>query len=117
VTALHAVAAVLCAAAVLLTLACSVGVLVMRDAWQRLHFAAPPATLGAALLTVAIAIEAGPAAASKPFVVLLLLTALNGVVTHALARAAFVRSRGGWPPSSDAGASKPGGGGAPGGRP
>jgi multicomponent Na+:H+ antiporter subunit G len=98
----HGLAWVACGAAVLLALACGVGALVMRDPWQRLHFAAPPATLGAALLTVAVALESGPLAAVKPALVLVLLTAQNGVVTHALARAVFVRTRGAWPPAPPA---------------
>ena len=102
--ALHAVAAVLTAAAVLLTIACAIGVAVMRDPLQRLHYVAPPSTLGAALLAAAIALEAGPAALVKPALVLVLLTALNGVVSHATARAAFVRRHGSWPPQQGGGA-------------
>ncbi len=94
----HATAAVLCAAAVLLTLACALGVAVMRDPWQRLHYIAPPSTLGCALLAAAVALDAGGLAAVKPLLTMLLLTALNGVVGHALARAAWVRAHGGWPP-------------------
>jgi multicomponent Na+:H+ antiporter subunit G len=100
----HGLAAVLAGAAVLLTIACSLGAVVMRDAWQRLHFVAPPSTLGAALLTGAIALEGGPRAAVKPLLVTLLLTVLNGVVTHALARAAYVRQHRRWPPEAGEGA-------------
>ncbi|GEJ55397.1 monovalent cation/H(+) antiporter subunit G [Anaeromyxobacter diazotrophicus] len=100
----HGLAALLAGAAVLLTLACALGLAVMRDPWQRLHFVAPPSTLGAALLTGAIALEAGPLAAVKPLLVTALLTVLNGVVTHALARAAFVRQHRRWPPEREEGA-------------
>ena len=97
-TALHAAAAVFAALAVLLTAACAVGVAAMRDPLQRLHYIAPPSTLGAILLAAAIGLEAGWAALVKPVLVVALLTALNGVVTHATARAAFVRRHGRWPP-------------------
>jgi multicomponent Na+:H+ antiporter subunit G len=97
--ALHVAAAVLAAVAVLVTLASAVGVWAMRDPFQRLHFLAPPATIGAALLALAIALDGGALAAVKPALVLALLTALNGVVSHATARAAFVRRRGAWPPA------------------
>ncbi len=98
---LHLLAAVLAGLAVLVSLMSAAGLLVLSDAWQRLHFVAPPATLSAALLTAAIALESGPKAAVKPFLVTLLLTALNGVVSHALARAAYVRRHGEWPPRQE----------------
>lgn len=101
--------AVLCAGCALLTLASSIGVLAMRDPWQRLHFVAPPSTLGAAALAVAIGLESGPLAAVKPLLVVVLLTALNGVVTHALARAEYVRNRGTWPPPREGPAGRRGG--------
>ncbi len=93
--------AALCGAAVLLTLGCALGVAVMRDPWQQLHFVAPPSTLGAALLALAVGLAAGPRAAVKPAIVLLVLAALNGVVTHALARAAWVRRHREWPPERE----------------
>jgi multicomponent Na+:H+ antiporter subunit G len=98
----HGLAVVLVGAAVLLALLGALGLLVMHDAWQRLHFVAPPSTLGAALLTLAIALESGAKAALKPLLVTVLLTALNGVVTHALARAAYVRQHRRWPPKVEA---------------
>jgi monovalent cation/proton antiporter MnhG/PhaG subunit len=95
---IHVAVAVLCGLAVVLTAVCSLGVLVMKDVWQRLHFLAPPCTLAAALLALAIGLDAGWIAALKPLLVLVLLSTLNGVVTHALARAAYVRAHGAWPP-------------------
>ncbi len=97
--ALHVVALALAGAAALLTLACGVGVLVMRDAFQRLHFVAPPATLGAFLVAAAVWLDgAGATAGLKSVVVLALLAAQAGVLGHATARAFFVRAQGGWPP-------------------
>ncbi len=97
----HALAGVLVGVGVLLALLGSLGLVVMSDAWQRLHFVALPSTITAAVLTGAIALESGAKAAVKPLLVVLLLTALNGVVTHALARAAYVRRYGRWPPSGE----------------
>ncbi|HET9596336.1 MAG TPA: monovalent cation/H(+) antiporter subunit G [Anaeromyxobacteraceae bacterium] len=94
----HGLAWCCCAGTAFLAVACGIGVLVMRDPWQRLHFSAPPATLGAALLALAIALESGPRAALKPLLVVLLLTVQNGVVTHALARAVWIRRCGPFPP-------------------
>ncbi len=98
----HGLAGTLLGISVLLSLLGTLGLALMRDAWQRLHYVAPPSTLGAALLTAAIALESGPGAAIKPLAVVLLLTALNGVVTHALARAAYVRQHRRWPPPPEA---------------
>lgn len=100
----HGLAGALVAAAALLALLSALGLVLMRDAWQRLHFVAPPSTLGAAMLTAAIALESGAKAAVKPLLVTVLLTALNGVVTHALARAAYVRRHRRWPPAPEEGA-------------
>ena len=77
--------------AVALTFCCSIGVLVMRDPLQRLHFIAPPASLSAFLVVLAVlAQEHSWASASKVLLVALLLAVVNGVATHATARAALV---------------------------
>ncbi len=99
---LHGAAAVLAVAAALLGAACALGVLSMRDAYQKLHYVSPPATISAFLLAVAIALGTrSPSAALKAFLVFALLAAANGVLSHATARAAFVRSHGHWPPRPD----------------
>lgn len=96
------VVAVLLGVAALSTLIAAVGVLVMRDPLQRLHYIAPPAN-AAVLILIALVIEgAEPAAWIKATLVAALLALMNGVVTHATARAVFVRSRGGWPPAPGA---------------
>ena len=83
---------VLILAAALIALVSSVGLMVMRDPFQRLHFIAPPATLSAAFVTVAVAIGSrDPQATFKAGMVAALLLAINGVVTHATARAARAR--------------------------
>jgi monovalent cation/proton antiporter MnhG/PhaG subunit len=100
--ALHASAAVLALAGALLGLLSGIGVLAMRDAYQKLHFVSAPATVSAFLLAVAIALETRSAAASlKALLVVVLLSAANGVLCHATARAAFVRAHGHWPPLPD----------------
>lgn len=70
----------------------AIGVLAMRDPLQRLHFIAPPATVSTALLTIAVGVGTRSTQATlKTAVVGLLLLAVNGVVTHATARAARLR--------------------------
>ncbi|HEY7956935.1 MAG TPA: monovalent cation/H(+) antiporter subunit G [Polyangia bacterium] len=86
------VAAILAGLAVALNLASAVGALAMRDSYQRLHFLAPPASI--APLFFAIALFFGvhdKQPALKMLVVAVVLNAVNGVVTHATARAHRVR--------------------------
>ncbi len=100
--ALHVAAAVLAIAAAVLALLSAVGVLAMRDAYQKLHFVAPPATLSSFVIVVAVALSgAGAQASLKALLVAILLTAANGVLGHATARALFVRDHGHWPPRAD----------------
>lgn len=80
-----------------LTLFCSLGLVVMRTPYERLHFVTPPASLGAAFLTLAILIDGQSlAASSKAVVMAVLLLVSNGVVSHVTARAARIRELGGW---------------------
>ena len=83
---------VLVGAAVLMNLLSAVGAMVMKDAYQRLHYLAPPSSLCPLLLTVALFIgEPDRQAGFKMLLVLMLVNAINGVVTHATARAARIR--------------------------
>ncbi len=85
-----------------LTLLSSLGLSVMRDDYQRLHFIAPPATIGAGALTLALWLgEPDRTFAVKATLSLLLLMAANAVVTHATARA--LRSQGVHPTGHDRG--------------
>ncbi len=90
---------VLLALSVAIALFCSIGMLVMRDPYQRLHFLAPPASLCTVLLAIAVLVgEDDKTAFGKTALIALLLTIMNGVVTHATARAARIREkdRGDW---------------------
>lgn len=87
-----AVAWILVALACALNLASAVGALAMRDAYQRLHFLAPPASIAPLLLAVALFFgEHDKQPAVKMLVLTAVLNAVNGVVTHATARAHRVR--------------------------
>lgn len=91
-TAQQIVVDVLVGVAVTLNLASAIGAMVMRDAYQRLHFLAPPSSLAPFLLTVALFIGVPDRQAGfKMLLVLVLVNAINGVVTHATARAARIR--------------------------
>jgi multicomponent Na+:H+ antiporter subunit G len=90
---------VLLALAVGVALLSSIGIVAMRDPYQRLHFISPPASLSALCVTLAILLgEKQKQAAGKAALVAFLLYFMNSVVTHATARAHFVREKGKWPP-------------------
>jgi len=90
---------VLLGLAVVVAILSSVGIAVMRDPYQRLHFISPPASVSALLVTVAIFLgEKQKQAGGKAALVAFLLYFMNAVITHATARAHFVREKGTWPP-------------------
>ena len=79
------------------TLASCVGVLVMRDAYDRLHFTAPATTIAPLAIAAAIVLEERFSAAGiKALLVALALLVTNPVLTHATARAARIRQFGEW---------------------
>ncbi len=83
---------VLVGVAVTLDLLSAIGAMVMRDAYQRLHYLAPPSSLAPLLLTIALFVgEPDKLVGFKMLVLLLVVNAINGVVTHATARAVRIR--------------------------
>jgi multicomponent Na+:H+ antiporter subunit G len=79
------------------TLVSCVGVLVMRDAYDRLHFTAPATTVAPLAIAAAIVLEESFSAAGiKALLVALVLLVTNPVLTHATARAARIREFGEW---------------------
>jgi multicomponent Na+:H+ antiporter subunit G len=80
-----------------ITLFSCLGVLVMRDAYDRLHFTTPAATLGPVAIAAAVVLEERLSAAGiKAVLVALVLVATNPVLGHATARAARIREFGEW---------------------
>jgi monovalent cation/proton antiporter MnhG/PhaG subunit len=89
----------LLAFAVFVALLSSIGLVAMRDPYQRLHYITPPTSLCALVVTIAIFLgEKQKQAGGKAALVAFLLYLMNAVVTHATARAHFVREEGKWPP-------------------
>jgi monovalent cation/proton antiporter MnhG/PhaG subunit len=79
------------------TLASCIGVLVMRDAYDRLHYTAPATTIAPLAIAAAIVLEERLSAAGiKALLVALALLVTNPVLTHATARAARIRQLGEW---------------------
>jgi multicomponent Na+:H+ antiporter subunit G len=97
VTGSDVVTAVLLVLGVVVALISCIGVLAMPNIFDRLHYTAPAATLGAFAIVLAIVAEEGWSAASvKSMLVLVLLVMTNPVLSHATARAARIRQFGHW---------------------
>lgn len=91
------VAYVLLGLGVAATLVSCLGVLVMPNVFDRLHYTAPATTIGAFAIALSIVVEEGWFAASvKSMLVFVLLLLTNPVLTHATARAARIRQFGHW---------------------
>jgi monovalent cation/proton antiporter MnhG/PhaG subunit len=87
---------VLVALGVLLLLICSAGVLTMRSAYDRLHYA-NASSWGALLVGVGILVrESWSLIGDKALLIGLLLTACSPIVVHATARAGRIRENGAW---------------------
>lgn len=86
------IAAVLVSIAVGLALACSIGVGIMQNALQRLHFSAPVTSLSVALIACAVWID-DPNWQARLKVVLIagIMFLMNAILSHATARAIRIR--------------------------
>ena len=81
--------------AVALAIICSIGLVVMDDAYQRLHFSAPVVTISMLLIVVAVFIdEADSQARLKVILIFLLMLVMNSLLSHATARAIRIRQIG-----------------------
>jgi monovalent cation/proton antiporter MnhG/PhaG subunit len=78
----------------------ALGVWLMRDPFQRLHYITLPAVFSALFITAAVFIHEPKQAGGKVALAALVLFAMNAVVTHATARAAWVYEHGRWPPKA-----------------
>lgn len=90
----------LLALAVIPALAGALGIWVMRDPWQRLHYITLPCSVSCGFITLAVLLgEKQKQAGAKVALASIVLFAMNAVVTQATARAAWVRVHGSWPPA------------------
>ena len=79
---------------VAIELACCVGVFVMRDAHDKLHYIGPASILGPIAVAAAIVIrESLSQAGVKAMLTAALLIIANPVLTHATGRALYIRRR------------------------
>ena len=86
--------------AVVITLLSVLGMIRMRDPYQKMHYIAVPASLSALLITLAIFLQRGLKPESfKAAIVTVVLTGMNAVVTHAAARAFRIAEVKDWHPA------------------
>ena len=75
-------------------LACCIGVLVMDDAYDKLHYLGPAAIVGPLSIAAAVVVrESFSQAGIKALLTAGLLTVASPVLTHATARALYIRRR------------------------
>ena len=91
-----AVAALLVLGVAATWLSC-LGVLLMGDPYDRLHYTAPASALAPVLIAAAVVVEEGLSAAGvKALLIALVLVGTSPVLGHATARAARIREHGQW---------------------
>jgi len=79
---------------VVVELVCCVGIVVMRTAYDKLHYTGPASIVGPLAFALAIVLrEALSQAGIKALLVALLLIVASPVLTHATARAIYIRER------------------------
>ena len=96
------VVGVLLGLAVAFTFLSTIGVMVMRDAFQRLHFPAVIVTFASVLIAAAVWVdERDPQARIKVMLIAVILYITNAVLTSATARAARIHRVGFWEPQNE----------------
>lgn len=85
--------------AVLIVVGGSLGVLLMRDAYQKLHFVTPVALVAPLLVALAILAQVGAYEnTGETFLALLFMVIGGPFLSHATMRAIRVREKGDWRP-------------------
>jgi multisubunit Na+/H+ antiporter MnhG subunit len=88
---------VLLGLAVMVTAAASIGVLVMRDAFQKIHYVTPVSVVAPVLVALAVLVRSGLSNRSAvAWLTVLLLVLASPVLSHATIRAARIRIQGDW---------------------
>ena len=88
---------VLLGLAVLVVLSASVGVLVMRDAYQKLHFVTPAALVAPALVALAVFVQMDLYEnTGETFLALAFMAIAGPYLSHATVRAIRIREKGDW---------------------
>lgn len=81
---------------------CCLGILLMANVYDRLHFTGPATALGSICIAAAVVLqEALSTAGIKAILVAAVLIAGGPILTHAIGRAARIRDFGRWQPQPD----------------
>jgi multisubunit Na+/H+ antiporter MnhG subunit len=98
---------VLLGAAVLIVAGASVGVLLMRDAYQKLHFVTPAALVAPFLVALAVLVQMGwYQNTGETCLALFFLVIAGPYLSHATMRAIRVRETGDWRPGQQPGSDR-----------
>ena len=101
-TARTLVADVLLGMAVLVVLASSVGILVMRDVYDKLHYVTPLALVAPVIVGLAILVQSGWSVNSlQTWLAIALMVIGTPFLSHATVRAARIRESGDWSSAAD----------------
>jgi multisubunit Na+/H+ antiporter MnhG subunit len=101
VNAREILADVLLGLAVVIVLASSVGVLVMRDVYQKLHYVTPAALVAPLIVGLAVFAQSGfTENTGETWLALLFVVIAGPFLTHATIRAARIREKGDWRPGA-----------------
>jgi multicomponent Na+:H+ antiporter subunit G len=88
---------VLLAIGVIVALAGCIGIAVVKDFYERLHYLAPPSTISITCFAAAVLIDKRLSQAGiKALLIWGVVVWMNAVLTHATARAARIRQFGRW---------------------
>jgi multisubunit Na+/H+ antiporter MnhG subunit len=99
VTARDVLADVLLGVAVAIVLASTVGLLVMRDVYQKLHFVTPIALVAPVIVGLAVLAQSGLTENTAQTGLALVFIVIAGpFLSHATIRAARIREKGDWRP-------------------
>jgi multicomponent Na+:H+ antiporter subunit G len=83
--------------AVLIVLGCSVGIVVMRDVYQKLHYLGPLGTLAPVLVGLAVLVQSGWSANSlQTWLAIVFIAVSAPFLGHATSRAAMIKQAGDW---------------------
>ena len=86
---------------VAIALASSIGILVMRDAYQKLHYVTPVALVAPLIVGLAVLAQSGLTEnTAQTWLALLFIVIAGPFLTHATVRAARTREKGDWRPDA-----------------
>ena len=107
-TARDVLADVLLGLAVAIVLASTVGLLVMRDVYQKLHFVTPIALVAPVIVGLAVLAQSGLTEnTAQTWLALVFIVIAGPFLSHATIRAARIRQKGDWRPGAGRDRSSP----------